>query len=552
MDQSLYEQAMDVEETDDMFLSKEMLYVIDSNSQSYSGQVIFDTSSLGNSDLWLSYKEGYVHIPFVITAKGAANQTAAMNGFVLGLKNGNHQIINSIQVDYGNVNVVPARDFSNAFISYKMLTSFSKDDVEKWSSTTGFYPDSGVSWYYSANAGVGGQGFKNNRVVPSADRAVANYLTDLEQSNDGLFERMQNTGYSNDATGLFGNFTSLPNPNDSAKSYYQTDSVAAAGRVYFWVVEATIRLRDLHSFFDQMPLVRGNNLRISINYNSCNTSIEVAGAGGNVSQTVNTMKSGLTNPLIFASNAPRNPSAAIAADTLSVQCGVVSTAEGDASAATRTPAFNHCRLYVPGYRINPMYEKQLISTVPKKMVTYEDIFYTKASNIGAGQSFNKICTNGIRRAKYLVAVPVISSINVGTTLPEYQSVFSTTPGTTSPLIDITNFNVQFGGRNVFEQALDYNFSHFLDEVSRVNALNGGVSEGLTSGLLSERDFAIGYKYLVADLSRRSEGDYNVPRSVIISGTNRSSQTIDLLIFIVQDKKIEVDMITGGVVGVALD
>ena len=107
LDSYLYEESIDSSSMVKEMAYKEMLYCLDQNSGSYNGQIAFDTSILANSGKWLSYSEAYIQIPFHITAQSSLDATTHIpTGFALGLKNGYHQIIDSIQVDYNNTNVI--------------------------------------------------------------------------------------------------------------------------------------------------------------------------------------------------------------------------------------------------------------------------------------------------------------------------------------------------------------------------------------------------------------------------------------------------------------
>ena len=170
--------------------------------------------------------------------------------------------------------------------------------------------------------------------------------------------------------------------------------------------------------------------------------------------------------------------------------------------------------------------------------------------VGAGGSFNQILTNGIVNAKYVVVIPYISGSNSGVVgnLPPYQTLFDTAPGTTTPLAAITQFQVQVGGQNIFQQNFQYDFENFVNEVSAMNAINGGISTGLTNGLISSLDWENGYRYYVCDISRRLPSEDAVPRSVVISGINGTGSVMDYICFIVFERRITLEMVSGEVIG----
>jgi hypothetical protein len=50
----------------------------------------------------------------------------------IALKNGSWSIINSISVNYDGIEVVQPNNFSNSFISYKVLSTWTTDDVNNF------------------------------------------------------------------------------------------------------------------------------------------------------------------------------------------------------------------------------------------------------------------------------------------------------------------------------------------------------------------------------------------------------------------------------------
>ena len=158
MDSFLYEATIDGKQDIEKMLDKQVLYCLDQNGGSYNGQIQIDTSTLSNSGRWMAFSEGYLEIPFQITLQSSTNISAndLLSAFTLGLKNGYHQLIDSIQVDYRGKNVVQLQPFTNFYVGYKLMSSLSADDLKKWGSTIGFEPDTATSFSYSAGASANG------------------------------------------------------------------------------------------------------------------------------------------------------------------------------------------------------------------------------------------------------------------------------------------------------------------------------------------------------------------------------------------------------------
>lgn len=71
MDSTVYDMTMQSEGNPAVFVRKDWLSILDNQSQNYQGnQSIIDTSQLSNSDKYMSYYEGILLIPLLITVTG--------------------------------------------------------------------------------------------------------------------------------------------------------------------------------------------------------------------------------------------------------------------------------------------------------------------------------------------------------------------------------------------------------------------------------------------------------------------------------------------------
>jgi hypothetical protein len=558
MDATLYDDTIENPMEPKPFVDKDMLYVLDQNGGSYNGQITFDTSSLSNSGRWQSFSEGYIQIPFVITASNAAvDVSATFNAFIAGLKNGTHQLIDSIQVDYNNTNVVQLQPFTNFFVGYKLMSKFSTDDLAKWGPITLFEPDTPNSYVYRAAAAVEGIGHTNNRVQKDPAlaltarwaQAVPNNLADF---NAGYLKRLQYTAQLNTGSAALPEMVSSAAFNNVGKNYYVVNGAGATAS-YQWNILATVPLKFLADFFEKIPLVKGGFMRLIINYNSSSfttTTTGIAGAAHTATCSVPTMLSGRTNPIMVSTTGTTAGTGPFdtAVATMTFRCGVVNAGVATGATAQSSAILNSCRLYVPCYSLDPKHEEELISIRPVREVAYHDVYNFNITGIAAGSSFNNILTNGIVNPKYVVIIPSVNvASNALANLLTYQSPFDSAPGTTAPLGSIYNFNVQVGGRNIFQQNFNYDFENFNNEISRINAINGGETFGITSGLITADMWSNAYRYHVANISRREKSEDIVPKSITVLGTNNTAITMDYICFVVFERKIKINMLDGSLV-----
>ena len=208
-------------------------------------------------------------------------------------------------------------------------------------------------------------------------------------------------------------------------------------------------------------------------------------------------------------------------------------------------------LYVPAYTFNPVFESAYLSS-PIKRIAYEDVYQYQVLNIGAGASFNNLLTNGIANLKSVLILPFFSAAAGAATtgipagIPVFQSPFDTAgTGTTSPLIQFNNFNVVVSGQNAIYNTQQRQFEQFNDQLAGCNAVNGGLTDGLTSSLIGALDFDLSYCYYYVNVERMLPVEQSVPKSVQIIGINQSQKAVDLFCFLTYQSVIEIDLFSGS-------
>jgi len=90
----------------------------------------------------------------------------------------------------------------------------------------------------------------------------------------------------------------------------------------------------------------------------------------------------------------------------------------------------------------------------------------------------------------------------------------------------------------------YDWMSFMDEFSKIGAINGDLSREISNGLIGIDKWQTTQRILIADCSRISEVD--VPQSIKVSGTNIATQGTNLLVLVVYERSLELDRITGEV------
>jgi len=629
-DKLVFDLASEVEGSPSVFVRKDWLNILDNQNQNYNNnQSIIDTSQLSNSNKYMSYREAYLSIPFLISLGTITNSitgayadpyfkpdTSTQSAdYGIGLKNWFGQIIHSFTLDYNGTTIIQQTPYINMWNSFKLMTSLSLDDINTQGATIGFYPDDATSWQFSQPvAGTitsFGQGVCNN--------SNSMYFTDVYGhfnnfnsgfGNDGFLARQKlinfdpdgkvdittNAGLQIAGTASYGSLlqngsTTL---NNVWKSYIfnkRNQTVAGTdGRLQIQVV-ATVYLKHIHSFFNMCPLLKGVFMKMTMNLNNTTTTFRttVTGSAANVvtttsllCQTVSNPLGGV-NPLMIASTntgaAPSSltngglglcagPPSAVGTATISYRLNISVGAKcldstlktngaGDGSLSQSV------YLYIPAYTFNPVFEQAYLSS-PVKQIKYTDVYQYQVINVSAGNMFNNLLTNGIANVKSVLVLPFYStsgstvlpvslggtnfSVNTGFIdgTPVWQSPFDTAgTGTTSPLCYLSNFNIQVSGQNAIYNTERYNFEQFNNQLYGQNAVNGGLTDGITSGLIDRQKFDMAYSYYYVNVERMLPVEMSVPKSIQILGQNLSSKILDLYCFIEYGVEVSIDVLTGA-------
>jgi len=381
----------------------------------------------------------------------------------------------------------------------------------------------------------------------------------------------------------------------------QTSSLAGVLQI---AVVATVYLKHVHSFFNMIPLLKGVFIKMTMNLNNCSSSVIVGNSvlapnttalaatcnyqvcsrtqsalGGsnmlmfasNYLDEKTNQENGSANLEPLATNATLTPTAAgITAVNktylLSVSVGAVclDSQQANLSGVQASPLSRSIYLYIPAYTFNPTFEQAYISS-PVKQIKYTDIYQYQVLGVDPnGGNFNNLLTNGIANVKSVLILPFYSvtpkestlfrSANVSISnntgflagVPVWQSPFDVAGcGATSPLCHFTNFNVQVSGQNAIYNLQKYTFEQFNNQLYGQNAVNGGCTDGLTSGLIDRQAFDLEYCYYYVNIERMLPVEQSVPKSIQILGQNMSSKAVDLYCFIEYGTEVNIDVLTGA-------
>lgn len=552
-DQLVYQMASASEGSASIFVKKDWLSILDNQNGNYRGnQSVIDTSQLANSNKYMNYREAYLAVPMVIsatgTAMGAPATAATGQDYALGLKNWFGSVIHSFTLDIAGTTVVQQTPYISLWNTFKLMTSLSWADVQTMGSSIGFFPDNALSVFTSAAASPDGIGTCNNRNA-LAFPVVTGALNAFDSGNVGLLKRQQYINYDPDgltepSRQAYSTLLTGAACNSLYKSYIFNKS--DANDTLQIAVMGIIQLKHLHSFFQNVPLLKGVFMKATLNLNQPQVQLDLAAVTKDYTLTTNINPLGGVNPLMIASAVASNGNAAAPVSTsmfVSLAIGNQPTWSAHGANAITSPFTNSIQLYVPAFTFNPVFEQAYLSS-PVKRIVYTDVYQYLVQNVAAGATFNNLITNGIAGIKSALILPYFTATANGGVAP-IQSPYDSAGSTTSPLCLLNNFNVVVSGQNMIYNTQRYSYEQFMNQLSGVNAVNAGLTDGLTSGLFGQLDFEMAYCYHYVNCSRMLPVEEPVPKSVSIIGQNQSARAIDLYVFIEYGVEISIDVLTGA-------
>jgi len=578
-DQLVFDLSQEVNASPNIFVKKDWLNIIDNQSGQYSSnQSVIDTSQLSNSNKFMNYREAYLSIPLLMTlvsskpqadilsADLAPNTAGTSADFSMGLKNWYGSMIHQFTVDLNGTTIAQQTPFINMWNSFKLMTTFSWDDVNTIGSSIGFYPDDASTWKYSEVATLDGQGVCNNSNQNSFTPVTGLFnIGNGGRGNNGFLKRQQYINYNQDGViGLDGSKLSALLTNDKCKTLWKNHIITKTNAstnttqgVFQISINATVYLKHVHSFFQQMPLLKGVFLKMTLTLNNTSVTVNVATTTGAMSIVTSSNSVGGICPLMIASRASGGQAlTSVTASTVgSTFIGNVSVGASCLDTTIRSNSTlypistgglsTNVVLYVPAYTFNPSFELAYLSN-PIKIINYTDVYQYQIQNVASNGTINSLLTNGIADINSILIVPFYSETVNGSGISPYNSPFDPAgSGPTSPLCLLTNFNIVVSGQNTIYNTQRYSFENFNHHLKGVNSVNGGLTDGLTSGLINSLDFESEYCYHYVNLSRALPIEQSVPKSVQVIGQNLSGRKLDLICFIEYNVSLAIDALTGA-------
>jgi hypothetical protein len=574
-DQFLLQSSLKTDASVKVSRGKSVAIVNDGQSGSYSsGIVSFDCqSALNGSTGYASLKDAYIVLPFVCSMKNTHDTLAAAAAptrYALGMKCNVANVIDEVKVYLNGKSIITPSEYKQIWSNVRAMAELTTAEVEKHGADSFLFPDDWESLHFSNAASFIGDGYSNNSLAGNSSIALSSSSGEHARSNSGFQRRVLNNPPEVAGAASSHGWPSLASSSSQAIAQmrgtgaFKKGTVLTAGSTLGeWFYMLKIRLVDLHPIFSEIDLVGNPQLKLELKVHTGYSDLTLTPATAAVDRLMKldstTLVAGSVCPVMIGA------SYSGAADAMNV---VIGTAGGStklriawgpihnsittiATSGSYFP-FTQARLNLPFYDIaNPT---ALVSK-PTKRLSYLDCYSQmfSAGEAGVGimttnKTFSAQVASSHKNVKYVCVIPYANTASgnfaTAVSTQQFASPFDSPPWTCQPGSSIRDFQVQVGNKNVFQDTHSYDWQNFLDEFSKIGAINGDPSREISNGLIGMDKWQTTQRILVADCSRISEPD--VPQSIKVSGTNVLTQGTNLLVLVVYERSLELDRITGEV------
>lgn len=550
-DNFVFDEALDPREhlsESTPFLRKNISYVVDQqagNGAYTSGEVIIDSQAIAASGNVIDWRNAYLAVPYYVKLNIAnsvlqSSWTSTYGGgtglakFATALKN--CSLLDSLKVEANGKTILTSTQGLSQLINFKLHSTMTPASLAKDGSIIGYYPDDQGA---VADGALDSHNSGNDPITQysAADSPI--------QPNRGLIERQANWLPSINTS-----FMSDANYKEEAAAYEAgTGSVPTAATnsdvsdIHF---VATIRLRDLHDYFDKHSLSRGVSYRLTLKFNQAVSTVVSPSTSTPFSSTptiTNSQTSGSTQPAMLCWGA-----ASMLGRLTGTAATVITATLTSAIDTTANARFSGVRLYVPSLELEPAHQEKLISQSPIIKRSFMDFMsQTTQTHAAAGAAINVQVSTSATNPRALIVIPRWSQTatgNGGQGFYSDVSPLSTVPGSTDALLSLTNLQVKLGSNYVLPDRMFYTFAQFQDHVSSIFALNGDQTVN-TSGLIDKKKFEVNHRYYAFDLSRYPDAMSNLPQMVAVECKNNTQVAVELMCILLYGRDAEFNLANGS-------
>lgn len=543
-DHYMVESATTPQDNEALFKSKRHVYSVDSNSSGgqFGQEIQFDLGNLGSQGDWTLLSEAQVQIPVFTTIASndaifATSGAATFNPDLTILKNGSHHFVHQASLNINGRTIQDFQNFQNISTHADMMTTWSQEELNKYSST--LHMSKSLEDYSN---------FENTTTANILNANGVN-LSDTSKNPSALERKLTQCNVSTGIASVIGQ------SSGAGKSLVQTTTaagaitagtIAAGAYVYVKYDTITVRLKDIVPAVKSLPPLRNIRGYLYIKVNAIEAKfVTAASASGLISALTVTSTAGSSTPVQILQTGGTLPSilssgTASAAGSWSLRCGPLGS---NPSSTLTSPQAAHvnARLVCSKYEANPAVDAAL--SMKKQFTVWERRTNRVTLTPQTGNTFN--INAGVPNPRFVRVYPFFAG--EGTTgisaFPDsynpFMSLVSSEGAMTSPLAQLTNFNVYVGNKAVFQDPQNFDYENFMYEVSKLG-MQGGMDSQLGSGLLNSYLWEHFYRYYCADVSRRLDSEDGNLKSIQVQATNATKMIMDLLVDTFSERVYTID------------
>ena len=537
-DQYEYQTSVMDQDVQQRFKNKHTVRIPDTNAGSYpSSQINWNLSSLTKNNYFLSCKQSKLEIPMVIHVNSDVGMgDAAKTAYMIALKKSACDSVNAISVQLNENSLINFTDLSNLATEFKILATWSEDDVKVMGDEIGFAKNDASSYAYKAAASANGIGECNNTITPVTFNPQSGYDQGLNE-NKGFAKRARKTSYNN---ANVENAKYVTDAQLQLKQQSYVDHTSTTNIYYHVLLSIPLTGLPCGDLFEKLPLIRNPYFKITVQMHTSTTVLAYTHTGTTVGLTSVASQYGY-NPIMVSKHADGYLTAADA--VITIKSGI-----GKAPNGTVSPWGATCYLNACLYEFNPEAEAKYISDVGTKLVKYNDIY----SNTALGQSgtINWQIHSGLANVRGLLIVTRLAS-TVNTLASPATAQGAGTSTLLSPFTSgenmlgcsWSNMNVKIGNIPHYQNNINYTYDIFQKELMSSFSVNGGLSPGVNSGLITQNDFESGvFNYVWIDLSKKEKNTDDIPKTINFTGTNNSmASALDLYAYVYHENSLGVNL-----------
>jgi hypothetical protein len=552
-DTLVYELSVTDEKFPEVFINREIATAYDSQNGIYSTSSIqLDLSSIANANRWSSWKEGTIDFPIVLSIRDLDTANANLDTLdfykVVGLKNSFNHIIHSMTVKINNTEVISQTELSSVPHTFRLLTELSQEEQEKMGSTIGFYKDGSESWAYANSSIMTNGGLANSNVTIYENVGLEKRLEKLSvvaPSEGTILNTLRHSGNVVTDDNFYQQF------GIGAWAANTSATTALGARAFYGII--SVKLSDLHDLFNQLPLMKGAYVAMTLIVNQCTVDFEYDAGTEQLYTGLNVSVPSSGVCPIQLNNCPKDQDGvdnrATALETGHSYRVAFGIARSFDSALTNSlpshPIFNTIQVRIPQYDMNPAFTVMYEGTGVEKEIRYVDYQRPTLQIVSPGAQINTQFSTGIARLRSVLIAPfVAASSNEG--IIAYQSPVGSEPATCSPLCHLGSYNILINGRTVYPSDMkNYGYQQFLEEIAPLG-VNGTLTRGLTSGLISQYDWENNFGFYYTNTARRMPEVYDSATSVSLQCSNRTKLNLDLQAFLAYERRVVINVCSGQI------